>query len=420
MCPDTESQSVFRLPFLFAGGFQRLVCIFRNPYHFTAASVIALRMLRFFQGRKIVVEMKKKILFITNHSYMFFRFRKELLEAFLTEYDVLVSTPFVGHEKDLEALGCTMIETTVNRRKVNLLAELKLLLFYFRLILREKPEMVITYSIKPNVYAGIACRILNVPYCLNVQGLGTAFQKKGLAQIAALLYRLASKKARTVFFENTESAQIFRDKKITPAAKQIVLPGAGINLEHYAYTPYPHNDTTHFLYLGRFMKEKGMDELLYAAKRLHEIYGNRVVLDLVGFFEDEYAQQINQLIEEGCVVFHGFQEDPQPYYAKADCVVLPSHHEGLSNVLLEAAAMGRPVITNDIPGCRETVVRDKSGFLCPPKDREKLLEAMDAFMRLSREEREQMGKCAREYMRGFDKALVVEQTVSSIFSRETT
>lgn len=359
--------------------------------------------------------MKKKILLITNHSYMFWRFRKELVEELLREHEVIISTPFVGHEADLGALGCKMVETAIDRRNINLFGELKLLRFYTSLLRRERPDMVITYSIKPNIYAGLACRALKIPYCMNVQGLGTAFQKKGISEVVSILYRLAARKARTVFFENDESAEIFRNKKISPAHKQTVLPGAGINLDNYTYVPYPRNEATHFLYLGRFMQEKGMDELLYAAKRLYETYGNKVVLDLVGFFEDEYKDQINQLVVDGCAVFHGFQTDPRPYYAATDCVVLPSHHEGLSNVLLEAAAIGRPIITNDIAGCREAVIRNESGLLCTAKDKESLFEAMDAFMRLSREERETMGKCGRAYMDEFDKRKVVQQTVDAIF-----
>lgn len=361
--------------------------------------------------------MKKKILIITNHSYMFWRFRKELVEALLNDHEVIISTPFVGHEEDLAALGCRMVETKLNRRSINPVSDMKLLHFYTTLLKQEKPDLVITYSIKPNIYAGLACRKLKIPYCMNVQGLGTAFQKKGIAEMVSMLYRMAAADVRVAFFENTESASIFAEKKITPVEKQFVLPGAGINLKDYAYAAYPHNDVTHFLYLGRFMQEKGMDELIYAVKKLREVHGDKFVLDLVGFFEDEYKDQINQLVADGIAVFHGFQREPRPYYAMADCVVLPSHHEGLSNVLLEAAAMGRPVITNDIAGCREAVIRNKSGLLCPVKDKDMLFEAMHAFMQLSREEREAMGKCGREFMNEFDKSMVVRKTTDAIFSK---
>ena len=359
---------------------------------------------------------KKKILIITNHSYMFFRFRKELTEELLKEYQVYISTPFVGHEKDLEALGCKMIETTVDRRGVNPATDFKLLLTYYKMIKEIKPEMVITYSIKPNIYAGMVCRMRKVPYCTNVQGLGTAFQKKGIAEMVTFLYKIALKNAVTVFFENEENARIFRYKKITPANQQTILAGAGINLEDYKYAAYPENERNHFLYLGRIMKEKGMDETFYAVEKLHKKYGDAVVLDLVGFYEDEYKSQVEKLEKAGCVVFHGFQENPVPFYEKADCVVLASYHEGMSNVLLEAASVGRPVITSDIPGCRETVVDGKTGLLCEVKNKKSLYDTMDRFMQLDREAREVMGKAGREHMENvFDKKKVVEQTVKAIF-----
>lgn len=357
----------------------------------------------------------KKILIITNHSYMFWRFRKELTEELLKNYEVVLSTPFVGHEEDLEALGCKMIETEVDRRGINPLTDLKLLFIYFKMLKQEKPDMVITYSIKPNIYAGLACGILNIPYCVNVQGLGTAFQKKGIAELVTAMYKIAVKKAQTVFFENQENARIFREKKITPEQQQTILPGAGINLEEYKYIPYPENEKIHFLYLGRIMKEKGMDELFYAIKELHKEYGDKVVLDLVGFFEDEYKEQVEQLVKDGCVVFHGFQNDPKPYYANADCVVLPSYHEGMSNVLLEAAAMGRAIITSDIPGCREAVDNEKSGYLCKVKDKNSLLKQMLRFMKLTQDERNIMGQKGRERVeRLFEKQMVVAMTTEEI------
>ncbi|MEE1085695.1 MAG: sugar transferase [Schaedlerella sp.] len=359
---------------------------------------------------------KKKVMMITNHSYMFWRFRKELTEELLKDSEVIISTPYVGHEKDLEALGCKMIETDVDRRGINPVTDLKLFRFYFNLLKNEKPDMVITYSIKPNIYAGFACRILKISYCVNVQGLGTAFQKRGISEIVTIMYKAAVKNAKTVFFENTENARIFRDKKITPALQQTILSGAGINLDEYAYVPYPENEKIHFLYLGRIMKEKGIDELFYTMKKLHEKYGEKVVLDLVGFFEDEYKEQVEQLVKDGIAVFHGFQENPRPYYAQADCVVLPSYHEGLSNVLLEAAAMGRAVITSNIPGCREAVCKEKSGLLCKMKDKKDLLNTMEQFVQFEKEERETMGRIGRKHMeKVFSKEKIVKKTMEEIW-----
>ena len=357
---------------------------------------------------------KKKILIITNHSYMLYRFRKELIQKLLEDSEVVISTPFVGHETDLKELGANCIKTEVDRRSINPFTDLKLLRTYKTILKQEKPDLVITYSIKPNIYAGYLCGKMKIPFCANVQGLGTAFQKALLSNLVTVMYRTAFRKVETVFFENQANAQAFVRRRILSAKKEVVLSGAGINLEEYRYRQYPDNEKVHFLYLGRIMKEKGMDELFGAVEQLRKD-GCEFVLDLVGFFEDEYKKQVEQFQSEGIVRFYGFQENPKPYYAQTDCVVLPSYHEGMSNVLLEAAASGRAIITTDIPGCREAVDNGKSGMLCKVKSTDSLYKAMKRFTELSREKRELLGKAGRKKMeREFDKKKVVEETVKVI------
>lgn len=360
-----------------------------------------------------------KILILTNHSYMLYRFRTELIQALMRDHEVVLSMPFVGHEEDFRAMGLRCIETEIDRRGINPKRDLKLFAFYRKLLKEEKPDMVITYSIKPNIYGGWACMLAGIPYCANVQGLGTAFQKKGLAQIVTVMYKTALMKARTVFFENQGNANEFLNRHIIPAKKVTVLNGAGINLDAYPAVPYPENDRVHFLYLGRLMAEKGVGELLTAMKRLHAELGDRVVLNLVGFYDDETCQaKAEELVRDGVAVFHGFQSEPRPFYAAADCVVLASYHEGMSNVLLEASATGRPVITSDIYGCREAVDEGVSGLLCAVKDADSLYEQMKKMALLSREERAEMGLAARAKMeRQFDKNVVVQNTIDAIFQK---
>lgn len=369
---------------------------------------------------------KKKILIITNHSYMLYQFRRELIEKLMETYEVVLSMPFVGHEDDFAAMGCKCVETDVDRRGINPITDFKLLQFYNKIITEEKPDKVITYSIKPNIYAGLICGHKKIPYYANVQGLGTAFQKKALSLLVGLMYKTAFRKVKAVFFENEGNAQEFINRKLIAEDKIIVLNGAGVNLEHYTYTPFAsrqqsdecceaENRKMHFLYLGRIMKEKGIDELFTAMCRLHNEYGDKVVLDIVGFFEDDYKSAVEKMVGDGAAVFHGFQEETRPYYAMADCIVLPSYHEGMSNVLLEASAMGRPVITSDIPGCREAVEDGKSGYLCEMKNADMLFEKMKMMADKSLEEIEEMGRCAREHMEKlFDKNRIVEQTVEII------
>lgn len=217
-----------------------------------------------------------KILVLTNHSYMLWRFRKELISTLLEENEVVISTPFVGHEEDFERMGCRCLETPVDRRGVNPATDLKLLRAYRQLLRAERPDLVLTYSIKPNIYGGLACRMMRVPYCANVQGLGTAFQRPGLARLVTVLYRTALSGARRVFFENSDNAALFFQRHIIPQKKACVLPGAGVSLAEYPLRPYRENGRVRFLFVGRIMREKGVEELFWAAQRLKEVFGAEI------------------------------------------------------------------------------------------------------------------------------------------------
>lgn len=358
----------------------------------------------------------KKILIATNHAYMLWQFRRELIAELRKDHEVVLSLPFdeEQHEKPFQKMGVKCIDTPIERRGVNPLTDFRLMEHYKKIIQDEHPDLVITYSIKPNVYAGLVCCGMGIPFCANVQGLGTAFQKAGMAQFVTLLYKLAFRKVQTVFFENEANAEEFQKRHIIPAHKQKLLRGAGINLERYPYYPYPENTKVHFLYLGRIMKEKGMDELFAAVRSLYAVRKD-FVLDVVGFYEDDYKEQVESLVRDGIAVFHGFQENPVPYYAAADCIVLPSYHEGMSNVLLEAAAVGRPLITSNIPGCREAVDSGVTGILVKAKDTESLREGMEAFLEKTYIDRKLMGQAGRRRMElFFDKAQVVRDTIQAL------
>ena len=357
-----------------------------------------------------------KFLIVTNHSYMLWQFRRELIGALLQRGEVVISTPFVGHEEDFQKLGCRCVETKFERRGMNPLQERKLFAAYRRLLKTEKPDLVITYSIKPNLYAGFLCRSMGIPYCTNVQGLGTAFQSRKMAALVSVMYREALKKAQTVFFENEGNASVFVERGILPAEKITLLHGAGVNLKRYPLKPYPsESNGIHFLYVGRIMREKGMDELISSMRRLKAEYGEAVQFDVVGFFEDDYRQTVEDLSRDGVIHFYGFQENPEPFYEAAHCVVLPSWHEGMSNVLLEGAATGRALITTDIPGCREAVTEGETGFLTRVKDAESLYHAMKAFLMLEPKERAEMGMRGREKMeREFNRNTVVSTVIQAL------
>lgn len=358
---------------------------------------------------------RQKLLLITNHSYMLYQFRRELITELLKDHEVVISTPFTGHEEELRALGCRLVPCEMSRRGMDPKAELKLYKSYKKLIEEEQPDKVVTYSIKPNLYAGLICRQKKIPYFVNVQGLGTAFQKQPMAFIAGKMYHAACRKANAVFFENRESAGLFEKRKIVKKEQIKVLQGAGVNTDYYSYQAPERSEKCHFLYLGRIMKEKGIDELYSAVSRLHETHKNEFVLDLAGFYEDAYEKETEELLNAGIARFHGFLKDPRPLYALADCVVLPSWHEGMSNVLLEASSCGRMIVTSDIPGCREAVEDGKTGFLAEVKNADSLYEALEKVLALSREERKEMGRLGREKMeREFGKTKVVGETAAII------
>lgn len=356
-----------------------------------------------------------RILIATNHSYMFYRFRKELVEALMQEHEVILSTPFVGHEDDLQAMGLRCIDTEIDRRSINPFKDMNLLKTYRKMLDEIQPDLVITYSIKPNIYMGSACKAKGIPYVTNVQDLGTAFEKPVLSNVVSVMYRSALRKARTVFFENEENAQFFLHKNIISAQQMKVLPGAGINLDEYPYVPMQDDGVCSFLFVGRIMKEKGVDEFFTAAKTIKAEFGEKVAFDVVGFYEEAYKGTVDQLVADSVIKFHGFQTDVHPFYEAADCVVLPSYHEGMSNVLLEAAASGRPLITSDISGCREAAEDGVSGYLCPAKDADALYEAMRRFVELPESWRGELGRRGRERMeQRFSKTAVVAETIKHL------
>lgn len=359
----------------------------------------------------------KRILLLANNDVGLYRFRKDLIEALLNDgHEVCISLPYGDFIQELEKLGCKFIDTPIDRRGMNPIRDFGLFRKYLKLIKNQKPDLVITYTIKPNIYGGIACRMSKVPYAVNITGLGSAIENGGLLKKFVLaLYKPVLKKAKVIFFENSGNRDTLAAEGIVPAGKDVVLNGAGVNLDDYPSQPYPAPEPINFLFVGRVMHEKGVDELFEAAGRMKQKFKDSVAFHIVGSFEESYKAIMDELEAAGTVKYHGYQSDMKSFYAMAHCVVLPSYHEGMSNVLLEAAASGRPLITSDIPGCREAVEDGVSGFLCQAKDADSLYTAMERFVGLSYEERAGMGACGRKLMaERFDKRIVVSKTVEII------
>ena len=217
-----------------------------------------------------------------------------------------------------------------------------------------------------------------------------------------------------VFFENVGNKQTFLDLNILKEKQICVLNGAGVNLEEYPFCEYPSEGETRFLFIGRVMKEKGVDELFEAAERIQKQHSD-VFFDVVGPLEDDYKARIDELVQRGIIVYYGYQKDVKPYIEKCHCFVLPSYHEGMANTLLEAGAMGRPLITSNIHGCMEAVEVGKNGYLTMVKDTESLLERIESFLELSYERKKEMGWNSRAVVQeNFDKKKIIGKTIREI------
>lgn len=357
-----------------------------------------------------------KILILANDAVGLYRFRRDLISRLLESHKVYISLPYGAPVDALKEMGCRFIDTPVDRRGLNPAKDIKLFLDYNRMIRKLRPDLVITYTIKPNIYGGMACRAAKTALAVNITGLGTAFEHKGFLQnMVTIMYRTALKRARVVFVENSSIKDILIEKKIIDGERIRLLNGAGVNLQEFPYAAYPENEVFSFLFVGRVMKEKGIEELLSAARRLN-LEGLRCLLHIVGYAEEDYHEELQKASEEGWLLDHGMQERVLPFIKAADCFVLPSWHEGMANTNLESASVGRPVITTDIPGCREAVIDGVSGLLCEKRNEDSLYEAMKRIYLMPRKEREQMGIAGRRHMEDvFDKRKVVEHTISGLF-----
>ncbi len=353
----------------------------------------------------------KKALILANSSSGLYDFRNELLTGLMDEgYKIFVSLPDDMKVKELSEEGCKVIHTEINRRGVNPVQDMALFGTYKRLLKKIRPDIVITYTIKPNIYGGFACRLLKIPYISTITGLGSTFERGGvLLKLIVWMYRSALKSCRCLFFQNDENRKIF-DSHGIKGKKTVVVNGSGVNLDKHRFEEYPghKDDVTRFLYIGRLMKEKGTAELLYAAEKAHEKYGDKISFAAVGYSEEDFEEEVKRAVGAGYFKTIPYQLDIHPYIKEADCLIHPSYHEGMSNVLMEAAATGRPAITTDISGCREVVDKDVSGFLCEPRDADALLKQVERFMELSSRERADMGRAARSLVeQKFDRSSII-------------
>lgn len=365
---------------------------------------------------------KKKVLLAGNSEMVIFRFRKELVEQLVDlGYEVYVSFPqsqFGDGCTTAEKMNCHYINTPIENHGTNPITDLKLIRFYKKILRNIQPDIVFTYTIKPNIYCSLASASYKIPTVINVSGLGTAVENPGILQFITLnLYRLATRKAQKVFFQNTENQSFFQQHKIA-LGKQGLLPGSGVNTSQYCVLPYPNQEQLHFLFMARILKEKGIDQYTQAAQIIKKKYP-QCVFHVLGVCDDQaYKEKLELLQKQGIIQYHGQQKDLLPYQLLSSCTIHPTYYpEGMSNVLLESAACGRPIITTDRSGCREIIEDGVNGFICKQKDTQDLVRQIEKFLNLSWQQRRDMGLAGRKKIeKEFDRQIVVDAYLEEINS----
>ena len=357
--------------------------------------------------------MKNQIMIIANDTTYVYNLRRKTIERLIEMgYGVTIVSEVIMHEEALVDLGCQIVHLSTSRHSTNPLNDAKLFFQYLKILKKYKPDVVLSFNIKPNVYGGFACKLMGIPCIANITGLGTALEIPGKMQkLTTILYKIGVSGAECVFFQNSENEQFFRDKKIlSKKSRTNLLPGSGVSLVSHPALPYPTDNKIHFLFVARILKEKGIDQYLSVAEHFVSKRDD-VVFHICGGCDDpKYEKTLDDAQKRGIIEYHGQQKDMIPFLKQAACIVHPSYYpEGMSNVLLEAAASARPVIATDRSGCRETVDDGVSGYIVPIKQTQPIIDALEKFLSLSYEQRRDMGLSGREKMaREFDRQIIVE------------
>lgn len=355
------------------------------------------------------------IVLTVNASWNVFNFRRSLIEGLLAEgHTITILAPCDHQSSRLVDMGCRFVPLKIDVHGLSPLRDFALFLRFIRHFRHERPDVVLSYTIKNNIFGGLAAGVLKIPFFPNITGLGTAFLSGSVLQrVAEQLYRLAFHSTPVVFFQNYDDRNFFLKKGLVREEQARVLPGSGIDLAHFSPQPmHACAGRFTFLLIGRLLRDKGILENVEAARMIRDKHPE-VRFQLLGALDAANRSAINarlvkEWVEEGIVEHLGVTADVRPFIAAADCVVLPSYREGTPRTLLEAAAMARPVIATDVPGCRDVVDDGVSGLLCKARDAKSLRDAILKFIALPQEAREQMGRNGRKKMeREYDHALVI-------------
>lgn len=368
---------------------------------------------------------KPLIALVTNNDDDVYCFRKEIIDSLIKNgYSVLISCPYGEKLKLIDDIEYIYDNPVIDRRGTSVTADAKLFFHYMSVLKKYRPDVVLTYTVKPNVYCGIASHFLKIPVISNVTGFGSVLQKSGMIRkFIMTLFKISFRRSECVMFQNSTNMRLAEASGMVKGDR-LLIPGSGVNTDRFPFIKYPdggdgiNGGKVVFNYIGRILKEKGVDVYIEAAKRIKKKYPN-TEFNMLGFIEPteiHYEKELKELEKDGIIRYFGSQKDVRPFIALSHATIHPSMYgEGMSNVLLESASSGRPVITTDNPGCRETFIDSETGLLFKGGDADSLCNIIERFLSMPNEARAEMGARGREYIKSnFSRDIVADAYLKKI------
>jgi glycosyltransferase involved in cell wall biosynthesis len=362
-----------------------------------------------------------RIAIVLNTSWNIYNFRLGLIKALFNEgHEIVAIAPKDEYTERLIDLGCKYEEVKLDSRGANPIKDFGLTIELFNIYRRVKPDVVLHYTIKPNIYGTFAASLLGIPVVNNVCGLGTAFLNKNIvSRIAIAMYRLSFRFPKLVFFQNKDDQKFFLDSKLISNTKSDILPGSGIDINHFKPLKRAKNGRFTFLLISRLIHDKGILEYIEAIKVLKS-KGVEADFQILGQIDEEHSRGIpeklvNEWVNQGVVDYLGTTDDVRPYINNSDCIVLPSYREGTPRSLIEAASSARPIVATDVAGCNNIVTNDVNGLLCEPANAGDLASKMEAMLNTNSKKLDEMGKESRNIaVTRFDENFVIDKYLAAI------
>ncbi|EGR0490421.1 TPA: glycosyltransferase family 4 protein [Vibrio cholerae] len=363
-----------------------------------------------------------KLIMVANTAWSVFNFRHSLIKELLSSgVELYVIAPEDKFSAKLVDMGCQVLDLPMQAKGVNPIADLGLMLRLLRHYREIKPDFIIHYTIKPNIYGSLAAKLAGIPSLAITTGLGYTFVNQNVvSQVARQLYKFAFRYPKEVWFLNEDDRRAFLEHHLIEPDKAVLLHGEGVNLSHFVPTDKPQPDENiRFLLIARMLRDKGVCEFVEAARQIRQHYPNAIfqLLGDCGVPNPSVIgrEEIAQWEREGAVEYLGTTDDVRPIIAQADCLVLPSYREGIPRTMIESAAMAKPLIVSDAPGCRDVVLDGQTGYLCEVKNAQSLAQRCEQFLTLSDSEKQAMGKAGRSFMEAkFDEKWVIKQYFSTL------